>query len=42
MRVAANVFRKNVERCLASGMNSHLGKPLDVALVIAELKKYPL
>jgi len=40
--MTANVFREDIERCLASGMNSHLGKPLDVAVVIAELKKHLL
>jgi CheY-like chemotaxis protein len=40
--MTANVFREDIDRCLASGMNSHLGKPVDVDLLIAELTKYLL
>jgi CheY-like chemotaxis protein/nitrogen-specific signal transduction histidine kinase len=38
--MTANVFREDVERCLAAGMNDHVGKPLDFAAVITILKKY--
>jgi len=38
--MTANVFREDIDRCLASGMNSHLGKPIDLDLLIAELKKH--
>jgi signal transduction histidine kinase/CheY-like chemotaxis protein len=38
--MTANVFREDVENCLAAGMNGHVGKPLDFAEVIAELHKY--
>jgi PAS domain S-box-containing protein len=38
--MTANVFKEDVERCLAAGMNSHLGKPLDFSAVMAALKKY--
>ncbi|GHV86133.1 hypothetical protein AGMMS50230_17410 [Spirochaetia bacterium] len=38
--MTANVFREDVERCLASGMNSHVGKPLDMEEVLKKLKKY--
>jgi len=38
--MTANVFREDVERCLACGMNDHIGKPLDFNLVTAVLKKY--
>jgi len=38
--MTANVFREDIERCLSSGMNSHLGKPLDEEEVIAQLKEY--
>jgi signal transduction histidine kinase/CheY-like chemotaxis protein len=38
--MTANVFREDIERCLAAGMNSHLGKPIDFGLLTAELKKY--
>jgi len=38
--MTANVFREDVERCLAAGMNDHVGKPLDFNAVAAVLKKY--
>ncbi|MDR2503815.1 MAG: response regulator [Deltaproteobacteria bacterium] len=40
--MTANVFREDVERCLAAGMNSHLGKPIDAAEVIAAIKRFVL
>jgi PAS domain S-box-containing protein len=38
--MTANVFREDVERCFAAGMNGHLGKPIVVSEVIAILKEY--
>jgi PAS domain S-box-containing protein len=38
--MTANVFKEDVERCLAAGMNSHLGKPLDFDAVMAALRIY--
>ena len=38
--MTANVFREDVERCLSSGMNDHVGKPLNIKDVMAMLKKY--
>ena len=38
--MTANVFREDIERCLAAGMNDHIGKPLDFDVVMATLKKY--
>ena len=38
--MTANVFREDIERCLAAGMNSHLGKPINLDKLLAELKKY--
>jgi len=38
--VTANVFREDIRRCLAVGMNSHLGKPIDAGMLVAELKKH--
>jgi CheY-like chemotaxis protein len=38
--MTANVFREDVEKCLAVGMNGHLGKPLDIDKVIATLANY--
>ncbi|MDR1862995.1 MAG: response regulator [Treponema sp.] len=38
--MTANVFREDVERCLAAGMNGHVGKPLDLEEVLRALRKY--
>jgi CheY-like chemotaxis protein len=38
--MTANVFKEDVDRCLAAGMNSHLGKPLNKDEAIELLKKY--
>jgi signal transduction histidine kinase/CheY-like chemotaxis protein len=38
--MTANVFKEDIERCLASGMNSHVGKPVDFDEVVVLLKKY--
>ena len=38
--MTANVFKEDIERCLASGMNNHVGKPIDFDEVLALLKKY--
>jgi CheY-like chemotaxis protein len=38
--MTANVFREDVEKCVAAGMNSHVGKPLDVGEVLDVLRKY--
>jgi CheY-like chemotaxis protein len=38
--MTANVFREDIERCLASGMNDHIGKPLDFEEVIETIRKY--
>jgi PAS domain S-box-containing protein len=38
--MTANVFREDVERCLAAGMDDHLGKPLYFEEVVEKLKKY--
>jgi CheY-like chemotaxis protein len=38
--MTANVFKEDVERCLAAGMNGHIGKPLDFDAVLAVLAKY--
>ncbi|MDR2941508.1 MAG: response regulator [Treponema sp.] len=36
--MTANVFKEDVEKCLASGMNGHVGKPLDIDEVISKLR----
>jgi CheY-like chemotaxis protein len=38
--MTANVFREDVERCLACGMNGHLGKPVDMIEIINTLSSY--
>ena len=38
--ITANVFREDIEKCLDSGMNGHLGKPLAYEDVLATLKQY--
>jgi PAS domain S-box-containing protein len=42
MAMTANVFKEDVERCLAAGMNDHLGKPVDAEELVRRLKKYLL
>ncbi|GHV69816.1 hypothetical protein AGMMS49928_14070 [Spirochaetia bacterium] len=38
--MTANVFREDVEQCLAAGMNDHVGKPLDFDEVMKKLREY--
>lgn len=38
--MTANVFREDIERCIASGTNDHIGKPVDIEEIIYKLKKY--
>jgi signal transduction histidine kinase/CheY-like chemotaxis protein len=38
--MTANVFREDVEKCLACGMNDHVGKPLDRERVLDKLREY--
>ena len=38
--MTANVFSEDVERCLASGMNGHIGKPLDYNRMMEVLDEY--
>ncbi|MDR2596739.1 MAG: response regulator [Treponema sp.] len=40
--MTANVFKEDVEHCLAAGMNDHIGKPLAFDALVAILKKYLL
>jgi len=38
--MTANVFKEDVENCLAAGMNDHIGKPLDFDKVLHILRRY--
>jgi len=38
--MTANVFKSDIEECLAAGMDDHLGKPLDIDRVLEKLRKY--
>jgi PAS domain S-box-containing protein len=37
--MTANVFKDDVEKCLAAGMNDHVGKPLDFDEIINKITK---
>ena len=36
--MTANVFKEDVERCIASGMNDHIGKPVGLAELLNKLR----
>jgi CheY-like chemotaxis protein len=38
--MSANVFREDIEKCLEAGMNSHVGKPLDLEMILDKLRAY--
>lgn len=38
--MTANVFKEDIERCLAAGMDDHLGKPIDIDDLSATMRKY--
>ena len=38
--MTANVFREDVEKSLEAGMNSHIGKPIDIEEVTRELRRH--
>lgn len=38
--MTADAFSDDIQRCLESGMNAHIAKPIDVGQVIQQLKKY--
>jgi len=40
--MTANVFKEDIEKCLESGMNGHVGKPLDLDVVFGKLRSYLL
>jgi CheY-like chemotaxis protein len=38
--MTANVFKSDIEECVAAGMDDHLGKPLDITKVLEKLHEY--
>ena len=36
----ANVFREDIEKCMAAGMNGHVGKPIDKNEILQQLEKF--
>jgi PAS domain S-box-containing protein len=40
--MTANVFKEDVDKCLAAGMNDHLGKPIEVEKVLGKLRYWLL
>jgi signal transduction histidine kinase/DNA-binding response OmpR family regulator len=38
--MTANVFREDIEKCMAAGMDGHVGKPLDFGEVLSRLREY--
>jgi signal transduction histidine kinase/CheY-like chemotaxis protein len=38
--MTANVFKEDIDKCLAAGMNAHIGKPLDLNEVMEILKRF--
>ncbi len=40
--MTANVFKEDIEKCLQTGMNDHISKPIDMEDVFYKLKKYLL
>jgi len=38
--MTANVFKEDIDNCLKSGMNDHIGKPIDSSTVLHILRQY--
>jgi signal transduction histidine kinase/DNA-binding response OmpR family regulator len=38
--MTANVFREDIEKCLAAGMDAHVGKPIDIEEMLSVLRKF--
>jgi CheY-like chemotaxis protein len=38
--MTANVFKEDIDRCINAGMNDHIGKPLDLDVVMKKLHTY--
>lgn len=38
--MTANVFKEDIGKCLASGMNDHIGKPINIDEIVGKIEKY--
>jgi len=38
--MTANVFKEDVDNCIAAGMNDHIGKPIDLHEMVNTLHRY--
>ncbi|MCL2708820.1 MAG: response regulator, partial [Defluviitaleaceae bacterium] len=38
--MTANVFKEDIKKCIDSGMNDHIGKPVDAGAIFETLHKY--
>ncbi|MDR0442293.1 MAG: response regulator [Treponema sp.] len=38
--MTANVFKDDIDKCLAAGMDAHIGKPIDINDVLEKLREY--
>jgi signal transduction histidine kinase/DNA-binding response OmpR family regulator len=38
--MTANVFKTDIDGCIAAGMDDHIGKPIDIETVIEKLRRY--
>mgnify|MGYP002508458812 FL=1 len=38
--MTADAFSEDVQRCLESGMNAHIAKPIDINNLIQHLQEY--
>ncbi|MCL2183159.1 MAG: transporter substrate-binding domain-containing protein [Chitinispirillia bacterium] len=38
--MTANVFKEDIDACIAAGMDNHIGKPLDTNDLLGKLRKY--
>ena len=38
--MTANVFKEDIDHCIKAGMDDHLGKPLDIEMIMEKLRRY--